>query len=419
MINYLSRLDNKLLDVIKKFGQLADERGIFSYVVGGIVRDLILKRKNFDLDIVVIDDAAEFARWVAPKLKAQVKVYNQFKTATLELPNKLQVDLVTARREFYPFSGALPEVEPGTLKDDLFRRDFTVNALAISINKRNYGCLVDEFGCLEDLKKGRLRVLHDMSFEDDPTRILRAVRFEQRLGFTMEEKTLALLRQALLKKRDGNVKAPRYFEEFKKVLKEDKACKMLLRLQQLNGLKFIDKNLKVNTAAFILIENNKRQLDKGIYGGVFENWWFIRFLILIEKMNKNKCILLCQKFQLPREARESIKSLANVLPLISQLSKGKLPRSYVYKLLKPLNQHLLLYLRVRTRNSILIRHVERFLRQDNLVEIKITGQDLIGLGLKSGKIIGRILQEIHYAKIDKKLTTKSEELKLASQLISR
>ena len=209
MKNYLFNLDGKLLAVIRKIGKEAGQKQFSAYIVGGIVRDIILKRENLDLDIVVEGDAACLARDLAKKWKGKVTVYKKFGTACLETPKGLCVDFAMARKERYAHSGALPAVRPGGLKEDLSRRDFTINAMAIAIDPGRFGRLTDAFGGLTDLSRKTVKVLHDRSFIDDPTRILRAVRFEQRFSFRMERQTLLLMKAALQRKIPSNVKPNR------------------------------------------------------------------------------------------------------------------------------------------------------------------------------------------------------------------
>jgi len=192
-----ARFDKKLLRLIKEIGAHADLKKVPAYVVGGFVRDYILKRENLDLDIVIDGDAISLARSLAKKQKAKVIVYKHFGTATLYFKDGRIVDLAMARKESYLKPGALPKVKGSTINDDLIRRDFTINAMAVVINRKDFGKLIDLYGGMNDIKSKKICVLHEQSFQDDSTRILRAIRFEQRFNFCIERKTLYLLKQAL------------------------------------------------------------------------------------------------------------------------------------------------------------------------------------------------------------------------------
>ncbi|MEI7998065.1 MAG: hypothetical protein WCH62_00955 [Candidatus Omnitrophota bacterium] len=224
MSDLLSNLDQELLKIVSECGELAFHLDFQAYLVGGPVRDLLLNCPNTDLDITVEGSGLRLAENFAKKYpSAKLVTYPAFKTATVTLPSGFVVDFATARRETYSKGGVFPTVTPSHLKDDLFRRDFTVNAMAISINPGAMGKLKDPFGGMADLRAKRIRVLHERSFLDDPTRILRAARFKTRLGFTLESGTLKVLKAAVKAKALDTIKRQRYGKEFDKILKEKKA----------------------------------------------------------------------------------------------------------------------------------------------------------------------------------------------------
>jgi tRNA nucleotidyltransferase (CCA-adding enzyme) len=220
-LDLLSRLNPDSLALVRSIGNLARSRGVSAYLVGGPVRDLLLKLPNLDLDIAVEGNGIRLAdAWAALHRGALVTRYPAFKTATVRLPDGRLIDFATARRETYARRGAYPAVEPSGIQDDLFRRDFTINAMAIAIDPENWGKIIDPFGGQADLLSRKLRVLHEKSFLDDPTRILRAARFKARLGLMVEPKTSKLLRSAIKIKVLDTIKPQRYLKDFNKVLKE-------------------------------------------------------------------------------------------------------------------------------------------------------------------------------------------------------
>jgi tRNA nucleotidyltransferase (CCA-adding enzyme) len=219
---------------------LARAHGLEVYLIGGPVRDLLLKLPNVDLDITVEGNAIRLADSFADLYRgAQVTRYPAFKTATVHLPDGTAVDFATARKETYVRGGAFPAVKPSGIKDDLFRRDFTVNAMAISIDPKTWGRLYDPFGGKADLFLKRIRVLHKKSFLDDPTRILRAARFKARLGFRIEAKTLKLLKSAVRIKVLDTIKPQRYLKDFNKILKEPKSLEAIRCLKAWKAYKFL------------------------------------------------------------------------------------------------------------------------------------------------------------------------------------
>lgn len=217
----LSRLNPKSLALVRSIGELAGDQGMSAYLVGGPVRDLMLKIPTVDLDITVEGNGMRLAD-ISAKMHqgALVTRYPAFKTATVRLPDGAMIDFATARKEIYTRGGAFPMVEASNIKEDLIRRDFTINAMAVSINPDFWGQLIDPFKGRADLVSRRLRILHDKSFLDDPTRILRAARFIARLGLKLEAKTQKLLKEAVKMKVLDTIKPQRYLKDFEKLEKE-------------------------------------------------------------------------------------------------------------------------------------------------------------------------------------------------------
>ena len=205
----------KLPKLLKEIGEIADRENIKIFVVGGLVRDLLLGVKDLDIDIVVEANAINFAKVLSDKFVT----HEGFKTATIE-KGGFKIDLATARKEYYKKPAALPQITPATIREDLFRRDFTINAMAISLNKDNFKELVDFYNGQKDLKDKKIRVLHDKSFIDDPTRIFRAIRFQKRLEFEIEPHTQKLMADAINLGMIEKLKAQRIKKEMDLFLKE-------------------------------------------------------------------------------------------------------------------------------------------------------------------------------------------------------
>lgn len=231
-----ARMAPALRDILHGAGSLAEDMGFGAYAVGGTVRDLLLGRDNVDLDIVVEGEGIRFARRLAGRLRARVKCYERFGTATITMPNGVKVDVATARTEIYDAPAALPRVTPGTIRDDLARRDFTINAMAASLAPAGFGRLLDEFGGLRDIGEGNIRVLHGRSFIDDPTRIFRAVRFEVRLGFRVVAADEARIGEALSLGLLAVLEEYRIAAELRLILQEADCARVLQRLAQLGVL---------------------------------------------------------------------------------------------------------------------------------------------------------------------------------------
>ncbi len=423
MSNYLSQIDERILKVIRNIGRAADRQGVRAYIVGGIVRDIVLGRKNLDIDIVLEGPAIVFARNVAKATGAKITVYPQFGTATLLWSFGLRIDFVAARQESYARPGALPQVRPGTLKDDLFRRDFTINAMAICLNKDRRGELVDEFGGLQDAQEKKIRVLHGQSFIDDPTRILRAVRFEQRLHFAIESLTLRYLKEALRpagsslreEKVFGNVKPPRYFTEFKKMLCEEQPDLHLARLQDLGALPIVDATLNIDFRLLIQVQQRVRRISKDIHC----NRWLIHLMAITATLHGAKLQAFLRKFPFRREEKESVLQAARSGPVLRKLAGPKLSRSQVYKMLKPFQHDALVYALVRASRKNVAQRIDHYLRHDAGTRLDINGEDLKRLGTGTGKKIGTILEKILCMKIDGRAKNREQQLAAAAALIRK
>ncbi len=235
--NILLGLNKSSLALVCQVGQLAQGQGMKAHLVGGPVRDLLLKHPNVDLDITVEGNGMRLAAIFAAQYPgAVVTCYPAFKTATVLLPGNRMVDFATARKETYARPGVFPAVVPSNIREDLLRRDFTINALAIALNPTIWGRMQDPSGGLADLRAKKIRVLHDQSFIDDPTRILRTARFKARLDFTIERTTMKWLKAAVRAKALDAIKPQRYLKEFNKILKEKSSKSALKYLKLWNAL---------------------------------------------------------------------------------------------------------------------------------------------------------------------------------------
>jgi tRNA nucleotidyltransferase (CCA-adding enzyme) len=232
--NYLDRLAPAARQLLDRVAVHTRVTGLPAYLIGGSVRDLLLGRATVDLDVVVIGDAVALARSLHLELggesAARLRVHEAFGTATLLFADSLVLDLITARHEVYPQPGALPIVTPGTLDEDLRRRDFTINAIALDLAPPELGAVLDPLGGQDDLARGLVRVLHDGSFVDDPTRLLRGIRYQGRLGFAFDPHTAALYDAASAAGVLGTVSVQRLSPEFVRLLAEERAAVMLDRL---------------------------------------------------------------------------------------------------------------------------------------------------------------------------------------------
>lgn len=228
------KLPPSIINILEQAGTLAADKRFNLYLVGGMVRDLLLNYPpEYDYDLVVTGDAGHFATLLQTQVGGRLSLYPRYLTATIKLNADIKLDLVTARRESYSQPAALPCVEASDLKDDLYRRDFTINALACSLLPTECGLLYDYYYGYEDLQKKLIRAFHPNSFIDDPLRIIRAIRFEQRYTFTIESQTLSCLIEAVRAETLALVGAQRLAREVNNIYLEPQPTRVLDRLQDL------------------------------------------------------------------------------------------------------------------------------------------------------------------------------------------
>lgn len=292
----LKKLPPDIYRLLAEVGAQADVKEMPAFLVGGMVRDLILGRQSADIDVVVEGDGILFASELASRWSAKLLAHKKFGTAVIVRRDRLKLDIVTARRELYARPGALPDVAPGNIADDLFRRDFTINAIAVSLNRDDFGTVYDHFDGCADISHQLIRVMHYRSFIDDPTRILRAIRYEKRLGFKFDPRTFAVLRQAVDENAFGAITPGRYFGEFKRILQEEESCAAIRRLVSLKGLRFFVYNSGVEAAL-------KEVPGAGLKGN---ECWMKLCTVLIAFLDLASAEELLVSFNLPRPERNKI-----------------------------------------------------------------------------------------------------------------
>lgn len=405
--NIANQLPQPVIDLLKQAGVKAADSGHRLYLVGGIVRDLILGRPGKDIDIMAEVDAIELAFNLARENNSRLTMYRKFGTATLDI-NDYRIDFATCRSEIYQQPGALPDVKAGNLQDDLFRRDFTVNAMAIDITPQHYGELIDLYDSKSDLKAGIIRVLHDKSFQDDATRIMRAVRYEQRLGFKLESQTEKLLKSNL--NMLDTISGERLKHELILWLNEQQPEKMLERAGRLGILRKLHPNLRWDhnlTIAFKRLASLPESADKlSLY-----------FCLLAYRLDEVALYELLQRLNLTGSKYDLLSSQTMKLKNSRELLVQKdLKKSELYLQLNsyPLTaiQANLLY----PNHRLLRSRLGIYLNKLSKIKTFHSGTDLAELGIKQGPLMGKILHSLLVARIDGKVKTRKDEERLALSL---
>ena len=421
MKEYLARLPDEILRLIYLAKDISEQKGFKSYLIGGFVRDLMLGVSNLDLDICVEGEGIKFAQLLCEKLYAKLITHKRFGTATIIIKPHLKIDIATARKEFYPEPAALPVVTSGSLKDDLARRDFTINAMALGITADEFGRPVDLFGGQEDLGDKKIRILHKLSFIDDPTRILRAIRFEQRYDFHIEADTLLHLKQAVRIKMIDKVQPQRLRDELILMLKEKSPFGCIQRLEGLTGLDFVNKNLrfspksrrifksvKVHMEWFLCDHHHRRHLDN----------WLIYFMALLEPLSLHQIKSVCNKFVFRKgDEKRIITYKERCNRCIRQLSKKVIKPSMIFKMLEPLSYEVIILILAKSSNKNLKVYIRDFLSLHHGTAISVSGHDLRMLGLKPGPAYQRIFKAVLNAKLDGLVSTKEEELNYVKKML--
>ncbi len=381
------------------------------YLVGGTVRDILLGEQSLDVDIAVEGDAIAFARALAARLSGRVQPHETFGTAVVLYGENGRVDVVTARKEQYDVPGALPRVESASITDDLFRRDFTVNAMAVSLGGGDFGRLIDPFHGRQDLGTRTIRVLHDRSFEDDPTRIFRAVRYENRHGFRMDDHTLALARQAIESGMLAEVSPARVRDELVELLDEGDVEHAILRLGELEADRAIHPHLAADEAAVTLVRRLVELRDR--YGlGVPS--WRLGLAALARKLPPEEAGDWLQQLKLRRHDAEAIQAAAATGPRLAEQLSPELKPADVVALADPYPPDAPLFALALADLPQLHAYFTR-LRD---VHLEVSGSDLADLGLAESPRVGEVLAELRRRKLNGELDGRDSELAAARELIA-
>ena len=407
------RLPKNVVTLLKELGDIADALGYGIYLVGGLVRDIFLKFENLDVDIVIEGNGIKFAREFAKTHPARVRSHQKFGTAVLIFPDGFKVDVATARIEYYKSPGAPPIVETSSLKLDLYRRDFTMNTLAVSISKRSFGTLIDYFGAQKDIKDKALRVLHNLSFVEDPTRMLRAIRFEQRFGFTIGKLTLALMKTAAKMDWTDSLASRRILSELKLILKEQDPISTLVRLKEFDLLKFASLHLDLTDAIKSLLEDIKEVIA----------WYHLLFLEDPMTPWKVYWYGLTSGLDADTFRRLSYEMSAGGLSsrgkgeqqLMDTLFRFDGTDYELFALLRAHDTEMLLYLMAKAKNERMKRLISHFFTQLKGKKIRINGNDLLKMGFKSGPIFKKIFERLLEARLNQLTQKKEDEIELVKR----
>jgi tRNA nucleotidyltransferase (CCA-adding enzyme) len=386
----------------------AEQGGV--YLVGGTVRDLLLGEPGFDVDLAVEGDGQAFARALAAELGGRVHPHDAFGTAVVEYGDGERVDVVTARRERYAAPAALPTVEPSTIEDDLFRRDFTINAMAAALAGPETGSLLDPFEGRRDLEAKTIRVLHDRSFVDDPTRIFRALRYASRYGFELDEHTAALAREAIEAGLVGRLSPARLRDELVLLLDEPRADEAFALLEAFGADRAIHLGLAADVAGRDLFRRLVALRDR--YALAIPSWR-LGLAALARSVPEPRAWLAGLKLR--RQDAQAIEAAVTAGPRLADELREQRDPAEVVALAEPQPPDAPLFALALEDVPALHDYFER-LRN---VRLEVDGADLAELGLAESPRVGEVLSELRRRKLNGELDGRDSELAAARELIAQ
>ena len=407
IINLARKIEKELPSELASFmqaaGEVAADKGQSLYLVGGVVRDLLLEKANFDLDLVVEGNAIELAQQLAAVKRGKITTHPRFNTAKIQW-DKWSVDFATARSETYAKPGALPSVKSNSIDCDLFRRDFTINTMAIELSPSRYGELIDRYGGRDDLEHKLIRILHEKSFTDDATRIWRGLRYEQRLDFQLERSTLKLLKRDISML--DTISGDRIRYELECTFKEEEPEKVLRRAGELKVLRRLHPALKGNG----WLADKFKAARQPAYQGAPSFGLYLA--LLAYRLTSEESEQLTSYLRLSKSAAQIVRDTADIKSKLKTLAYPELSRSHLYRLLHGYSQPAIITNSIASESPIARQHMEVFLNELRYVKPVLNGDDLKRMGIAQGPQIKEILQRLHEARLDGKVTSKEGEEEL-------
>ena len=399
MVVEFSNLCNDIQAKLQLAGCLAEKEGVDVYLVGGTVRDLMLNRHITDIDLVVQGDGLSFAKRLAQELKGYYIPHSNFLTATIKMPDGNIFDIATARSEIYEKPSTLPRVKPASLRTDLKRRDFTINAMAIALNAKCYGKLIDPFEGRKDLDGCIVRIINMRSFIDDPTRIFRAIRFEQRLQFKIEFETRALLDDAVEKKMIGELSGARILEQLKLICLEVDPWLSFRRLEELKVFQGINSNIVIDKNLKLLISQVCK--FKKIGFSKKENGWVLVLIALLKPWKVDILKVILDHLNPSRRIRKAIEDMPRWKTVEKAIKTGeiKTPAEFFHRV-RAISEITILFVSLTNNDNTIRKRCELYYHNHRNLQLSVNGEVLRELNIPEGPVYKKILDEVLSMKIN-------------------
>jgi len=408
------RIPTPIIAMLTTLGEVGAHLGYGVYVVGGFVRDLFLYRSNEDIDIVVEGDGIAFARRYAKMMGARVHSHEKFGTAVVIFSDGFKVDVASARLEHYRFPADLPSVEMSSIKLDLYRRDFTINTLAIQLNPGKFGTLIDFFQAQKDLKEKVVRILHNLSFVEDPTRVYRAIRFEQRFGFTIGKLTAHLIKNVVEMDFFRQLSGRRVFTELRLIFEEENPAPTIQRLDDYGLLETLHPDIVLDKKRRELFHSVRKVLAWHDLLFLDEPYlrWAVYFTALVEGCGRETTEAVCEKLELaPRHRVIFTRDRFEVFQALHGMRRRMpLENSDLYRELSPFKTEMILFMMAAAGGERIKKAIAFYFTQLRFVEPSVTGEDIKKMGLEPGPIFREILQAVLDAKLNGVVKTRDDEL---------
>ncbi len=413
------QLPKKMLELMEKAGRVAEELGYQAFAVGGFIRDLLLRYKNLDLDLVIEGDGIKFTKKFLSGTKINAKYHRKFGTAQIITPEGFKIDVASARREYYESPAALPVVKLSTIHQDLYRRDFTINTLAIRLNPGHFGELIDFFGGQKDIKNRVIKVIHNLSFVEDPTRIFRALRFEQRFRFSISKETENLIHNAVKMEIPKRLSGTRIFGELQLILQEDNPAAIIKRMAYFDLLKFFHPQIKFNKEMDKLM-NSISEVSTWFELLFFsDEWekWMVYLLGMVDELSDEEVLDFCNRLSfLKKNTKKILLERHRSRTALQRLREEKsLKNSTIYELLNPLSIESLLYLMAKSPQKVIKKAISKYITHLRFTQSILTGDDLKQMGLPPGKVYKQVMDSLLKARLNGNLKTREDEVKFVKR----
>lgn len=407
--------------ILEEINHIAQAQKVDIYLVGGFVRDLLLYRENKDLDFVIIGNYIHFVTELHNRIGGSLKIHERFLTGNIVIDNKINIDIARARKECYPTSGSLPLIREGSLVDDLRRRDFTINTLLLDFKDLNNLRVYDYFNGTDDIIEKKIKILHNKSFKDDPTRIYRGIKLAIKLDFDIEDKTLLLIRNAINNGYINNVSINRLFNEVIKCMEEKDSFKILKALSKYQLLNFIcDGSERIRNAICFIEQFEERssfvtrQLKVRKY-----NSRLVKLMLLLHGIDSDSLKAFFDNISIPKVMKEkNITFSKSHKQVINKLKSNYISDYDIYNLLKKIGvEEIICYIIISGFDHKLVKRIKQYLFNLKYIKIYITGEEIKKMGIVEGPVYSILLEKTKEKIINEKYIHKEQQIMVLRKII--